>query len=534
MKRIVCLVLGFSLLMFSGCPPQQSQQAVPPKPVVPFKSSVSPGTTEPSVGILKLEDPTPESVKSDSVESDSVKSDTVKPDVAKEISEAVKETKEAAAAVTEVTAEKAKETAEKVKETAVKAVETIKETAEKVVEKVETAITGGEKEVDSLLGNAAGKPKEILDIIKGYKTKRAFDPAKNAARKPKVFATLPAEFHNPDGMTVNDKTGTLFLSCPNFNRRPNDTGAKIHPGYLVKVNPDGTTEKLLTFEEIENIQVPSTKQIGPMGLDFGPDGHLYVCDNQYFFDTTNKSRILRVLMDGDKPTGKTEVVVEGVKLANAILWLEDKVLLTDTFLDLEGEFGSGCVWKFGRDEILNAGSGENPPVKLNPLKKAEDDPHCVTIQTVKKIPGGGNGGPDGITADSEGIVYFGNFGNGEMYRLVFDAEDKATVDIIHPAGEYFHCCDGIYFDKGTNKVYVTDSASNAVHAFTPPKPNEPAVFETIWESPNTDGADGSLDQPCEPIVIGKRLIVVNFDWPFPELLNTASDEPSTLSVIELE
>ncbi|MDR0705028.1 MAG: hypothetical protein LBF88_08570 [Planctomycetaceae bacterium] len=514
MKRFICLVFGISLLTFAGCPPQPQSTPVPaPKP------TVSPGTTE-----VKIETPKPEEPKTESAQSD----------LAKEVSEAVKETKEAAVAVAEVTVEKAKETAATAKETAVKAVETIKETAGKVVEKVETVVAGGEKEVDSLLGDAAGKPKEILDIIKSYKTKRAFDSAKNAARKPNVFSKLPEKLHNPDGMTVNDKTGTLFLSCPNFNRRPDDKGAKINPGYLVKVNPDGTTENVLTFEEIENIQVPSTKQIGPMGLDFGPDGHLYVCDNQYFFDTTNKSRILRVLMDGDKPTGKVEVVVEGIKLANAILWLEDKVLLTDTFLDLEGEFGSGCVWKFGKDEILKAGSGENPPVKLNPLKKVEDDPHCVTIQTVKKIPGGGNGGPDGITADSDGIVYFGNFGNGEMYRLVFNAEGKGTVDIIHPAGEYFHCCDGIYFDKVTNKVYVTDSASNAVHAFTPPKAGESAVFETIWESPNTDGADGSLDQPCEPIVIGKKLIIANFDWPFPELLNTASEEPSTLSVIELE
>ncbi|MDR0608507.1 MAG: hypothetical protein LBG58_00165 [Planctomycetaceae bacterium] len=528
MKRFICLVFGISLLTFTGCPPQPQPQPQP-TPVPTTKSIVSPGTTE-----TKFEPQKPEESKTESPKPEESETESTKPDVAKEVGEAVKETKEAAAAVAQVTVEKAKETVEQAKETAAKAVETIKETAGKVVEKVETAVAGSEKEIDSLLGDAAGKPKEILDIIKSYKTKRAFDSAKNAARKPKVFSKLPEELHNPDGMTINDKTGTLFLSSPNFNRRPDDKGTKIHPGYLVKVNLDGTTENVLTFEEVENIQVPSTKQIGPMGLDFGPDGHLYVCDNQYFFDTTNKSRILRVLMDGDQPTGKIDVVVEGIKLANAILWLEDKVLLTDTFLDLEGEFGSGCVWKFGKDEILNAGSGENPPIKLNPLKKVEDDPHCVTIQTVKKIPGGGNGGADGITADSDGVVYFGNFGNGEMYRLVFDAEGKGAVDIIHPAGTYFHCCDGIYFDKGTNKVYVTDSASNAVHAFTPPKADEPAVFETIWESPNTDGADGSLDQPCEAVVIGKKLIIANFDWPFPELLNTASDEPSTLSVIELE
>ncbi|MDR2704153.1 MAG: hypothetical protein LBC02_00085, partial [Planctomycetaceae bacterium] len=333
MKRFICLVFGISLLTLTGCPPQPQSTPVPtPKP------TVSPGTTE-----VKIEPQKPEELKAESQKPEEPKTESAKPDVAKEVGEAVKETKEAAVAVAEVTVEKAKETAklvqegaatavakvtvENAKETAEKAVEAIKETAEKVVEKVETAVAGGEKEVDALLGNVAGKPKEILDIIKGYKTKRAFDSAKNATRKPKVFSKLPEELHNPDGMTVNDKTGTLFLSCPNFNRRPDDKGAKVHPGYLVKVNLDGTTENVLTFEEIENIQVPSTKQIGPMGLDFGPDGHLYVCDNQYFFDTTNKSRILRVLMDGDKPTGKVEVVVEGIKLANAILWLEDKLLL---------------------------------------------------------------------------------------------------------------------------------------------------------------------------------------------------------------
>jgi sugar lactone lactonase YvrE len=523
MKRFTCLFLGLSLFTFTGCPPQPTSA---PAGGSGSKPIISSGTTSPEPKIeaaakLGVDSPKPEEPKIEIP-----KTETPKPDVAKEVGEAVKETKEAVVAVAETAVEKAKETAEKT-------AEVVKETAEKVVEKAEAVIAGGEKVVDKLLGDATGKPKEILDIIKGYKNKRAFDAEKNAARKPKVHTLLAAEFFNPDGMTVNDKTGTLFLSIPNFSRRPNDSGAKIHPAVLLKVNLDGTVEKVLTFEAIEGIQV-ETKQIGPMGLDFGPDGNLYVCDNQYFFDTKNKSRILRVLMDGDKPTGKIEVVVEGIKLANAILWQEDKLLLTDTFLDLEGQFGSGCVWKFSKDEILKAGSGENPPIKLNPLKKAEDDSHCVTIQTVKKVPGGGNGGADGMTADSNGVVYFGNFGNGELYRLVFDAEGKGTVEVIHPAGEYFNCCDGIYYDKGTNKVYVTDSAGNAVHAFVPPQAGEKAVLETIWENANTNGADGSLDQPCEAVVVGKKLILVNFDWPFPELLNTASDDPSTLSVIELE
>ena len=45
---------------------------------------------------------------------------------------------------------------------------------------------------------------------------------------------------------------------------------------------------------------------------------------------------------------------------------------------------------------------------------------------------------------------------------------------------------------------------------------------------------GALDQPCEVIVRGKELIVVNFDMPFPGIVNTKFDKPYTLSVIKLD
>ncbi|MGL6195518.1 MAG: hypothetical protein ACRC2T_11930 [Thermoguttaceae bacterium] len=121
-----------------------------------------------------------------------------------------------------------------------------------------------------------------------------------------------------------------------------------------------------------------------------------------------------------------------------------------------------------------------------------------------------------------------------MFRIEMNGSDLPKVEVIHPAGEYFHCCDGIFYDKATNKIYIADSAANAVHAFKPVAAGEKAVFETIWENANTDGNDGLLDQPCEPIVMGNKLILANFDWAFPELLNTETDIPATLSVIELK
>ena len=393
------------------------------------------------------------------------------------------------------------------------------------------ALTGCPSEPAKPVTATAAKPKDVLDRIAAHKAQWGVTPAKNAQYKPKVFVTLPGDTHQPDGMTVNPKTKTIFLNCPNLNYE----GPEKNPGALVRLKSNGdtaTVEKLLVYKD--KVVHPDTGKVGPMGLFFGPDGHLYVCDNQYFFNPANKSRILRVKMDGDNPTGEVEIVVEGTKLSNAVLWIGNRMFVTDTFLDLDGEFGAGCVWMFTLDELSKAGTAGNPPIKVNPVKKLGDDPHCISIQTVKKLPGCGNGGADGMTADKDGVIYFGNFGNGEMYRIVLDENGKATTDVIHKAGDYFSCCDGIFYDAGTNKVYINDSAGNAIHAFTPPKAGEKAVFETLWENGDTDGADGSLDQPCECVVVDGKMVIANFDWAFPELLNTKSDKPDTLSVIHLK
>ncbi len=62
--------------------------------------------------------------------------------------------------------------------------------------------------------------------------------------------------------------------------------------------------------------------------------------------------------------------------------------------------------------------------------------------------------------------------------------------------------------------------------------------QTLHKNVDTDGADGLLDQPCEVLIRGNDLIVVNMDMPWDDpndyLINTKIDQPYTLSTISLE
>ncbi|MDR1925318.1 MAG: hypothetical protein LBQ66_13190 [Planctomycetaceae bacterium] len=364
---------------------------------------------------------------------------------------------------------------------------------------------------------------------------QAADGNKAPLAKAKLFAKLPTEMSGPDGLTVSPKTGTIFLTVPNFNSGGRKSGdskpPKKYPGILAKVSLDGKVEKLLEFPPLE-----STGQTGCMGLVFGTDGNLYVCDNQYFFDTDHKSRVLRVLMDGDKPTGKVEVAVEGLNLANAAAWHEGKLYVSDTFLDVPGKVGAGGIWAFPAKDILKAGSGDNPPIKVKPVKSLNSrqyPKYLLIALEAKKSERGDNAGFDGITF-ANGTLYTGNFGDGTLYAIRFSRTGRVvTAEVIHKGETTIKCCDGVYYDKNANKIYVNDSQRNAIWSFKPTRRGQAAKLELVAENGDTDGADGSLDQPCECIVIDKKMIIVNFDWPFPGLVNTKYDEPSTLSVIEL-
>jgi len=327
-------------------------------------------------------------------------------------------------------------------------------------------------------------------------------------KKPSLLLTLPDRCNTPDGTTLDDK-GNIIMSCPNYNQDK-------FPGLLMMITPDN---KLKDFYKLP--MHPETGKIGPMGLDFGPDGHLYVADNQCFNTTLYKSRLLRVRIENGKPVG-CEVAVYGFKVANAVIWRGDYVYVSDSVQDVEwpvseSHFAS-CIYRIHIKDFADK------PLELKP---AGTDPRCIA-----RIYCGSRQfafGADGLTFDDEGNLYCGNFGDGITHKIAFDKDGKVASNTAFATSPKMASCDGLFYDSKRKVIFVADSVLNAVQ-----RVDLKGNVTTLAQNGDTDGADGSIDQVCEVIVRGDELIIVNMDFPFPGMSNTTHDKPHTISVIKLD
>ena len=94
--------------------------------------------------------------------------------------------------------------------------------------------------------------------------------------KPTLFADLGETCQTPDGMAL-DKKGNLFLSI---------TNAISFEKYGSKIMTFDKDDKPVTWFDKLPLH-PVTKKAHPMGMEFGPDGNLYIMDNQFFTRNEN-------------------------------------------------------------------------------------------------------------------------------------------------------------------------------------------------------------------------------------------------------
>lgn len=322
--------------------------------------------------------------------------------------------------------------------------------------------------------------------------------------KPTLFSNPGESFSVMDGMDI-DANNNIVLAVPNYLTFDKH-GAKI-------VTMDKNGNVLSTFSDLPKNKV--TGKVHPMGIEFGPDGNLYIADNQCFSTSEPESRILRLNYKNGNPT-TCDVVVEGTYVSNAIRWKGNDLYLTDSILQNMGGGGNmSGVMRFSLEEL-----SQGHPIKADQKK------HLIT--TYKGVPGGF--GADGMSFDKDGNMYVGCFTGGQFFKTTFkkDGSVKETVRIINSPA--FKCCDGMICDREANVIYTTDSKMNAVWKLD----LNTNVMQRLWENPDSDGADGSLDQPCEPLVYGNDLIVVNFDYSFPGLMNRESDSVNTISKLKIK
>jgi len=348
----------------------------------------------------------------------------------------------------------------------------------------------------------------IAVVLVGFMSgcKQAKVPSSNGA-KPSLFLSFSDKCNTPDGMTLDPSTGNIILACPNFN----DTN---YPGILMKIDPSNNATQYFTMPIH-----PKTKRGCPMGLDFGPDGNLYIADNQYFYDKDHKSRLIRVVIENGKPV-RGEVAVDGFKLSNAVIWNGDSVYVSDTYFDLPDKPGVSGIYRIKLSEM------QKGTVQLKPNAT---DPHLIATFTTGANARDEKAGADGMTFDSKGNLYTGNFGDGVFSKITFDKNGNVLSNKILVKDPRMTCVDGIFCDLKTDEIYVADSEKNAIHIITPK-----GKLRTLWMNDDSDGSDGLLDQPCEPLIRGNELIIANFDMPFPGLINSAYDKHHTLSVIKLK
>ncbi|MCL2623278.1 MAG: SMP-30/gluconolactonase/LRE family protein [Planctomycetaceae bacterium] len=328
---------------------------------------------------------------------------------------------------------------------------------------------------------------------------------------PKLFVSLPDYCPTPDGMEI-DRDGNLVVACPNY-------ADKTKPACIIKIDVQGKVQKWFNVPTI-----PETGWASPMGLAFGPDGELFICDNQGWMGTPEgqfKGRLLgcRVEGMGDNAKITTRVIADGIEHPNGVRYHNGKLYVTNSLMT-KVEDGSGL--------LVSGVYCFDPSLETTvTVTNTKQDPNLVlSVLTYNKEC---QYGLDGIAFGPDGAMYLGNFGDGTVLRVELDDQGKVvSCETWAKDLKNLRTTDGICFDDNGN-LYIADFSENAIAVVKP----DSRVYR-IAQSPDSDGANGELDQPGEPIVWNGKLYITCFDCVTgPDKVNTKHQKPYTITTLEL-
>jgi sugar lactone lactonase YvrE len=334
---------------------------------------------------------------------------------------------------------------------------------------------------------------------------RAETPNAAPDSKAELLVEMPAWCNTPDGMALL-ADGSFLLSVPNFN--------DVEAGsFLARITADNRVEKFLDLP-----RHPVTRQpMGPLGVCVVPSGDIYLAD--YQMTGERQSRVVKIEMNDQGRPGKLTTVVTGFHVSNAVAYHDGHLYVSETQIDTESSPATSGVFRFSLKEL------QEGPVQL-----ADDetrDPHLLGIIKVydEELPLGA----DGLCFDRQGNLYIGNFADGTVHQFKFDGQGAVTSNKVFARAEFMKSADGLVFDPERNVIYVADSRANAIQVVA-----LDGSVTTLASNGDTDGLDGGMDQPCEPLLRGREVIVSNMDWPVPGCINQTYNKPATLSVIKLD
>ena len=288
---------------------------------------------------------------------------------------------------------------------------------------------------------------------------------------------MPPACTTPDGMCVDAK-GRLVIAAPNNDRK--------QPGAIFRL--DSPAAEPVKWFDVQ--PCPESGYASPMGVCFGPEGELYVCDNQ----KDSRGRLLCVTFKDDK-VAACEAVAVGLDNANGVKYLNGRLYLTQAFLygtkRGDGAASSGLYMFSAKDRNVRVG---NTPA----------DPQCV-FSDVTRNPSI-RGGLNGVAVDpARGFIYTGNYGDGRVWRLTpgDDGRIVKAEELLHAGGASV-TPDGLCLD-GSGRLYIADMRGDAAERISCC-----GKFEVVRK--------GGFVRPSEPCVWKGFLCVANYGGTTLELI----------------